>query len=65
MIIMKIKERTMCDFKLVMFEKGKKVMSSIFTRLGSSSSVPPQTPAFAGGAGIHGEKKSGGREKKK
>ena len=55
----------MCDLKRVMFKKGKKVMSSIFTRLGSSSSVPPQTPAFAGGAGIHGEKKSGGSEKKK
>lgn len=55
----------MCDNARVMLKKGKKVMSSIFTRFGSSSSVPQQTPAFAGGAGIHGEKKTGGREKKK
>jgi hypothetical protein len=57
----------MCNGKRVMdqLEKGKKVLNSIFTRFGTSNTVSPQTPAFAGGEGIHGEKKISNREKKK
>lgn len=54
----------MCDVQY-MVKKGTKAMSLIVTKFGFSSAVSRQTPAFAGGAGIHAEKKTGSREKKK
>ena len=46
-------------------EEGKKIMSSLFTRLGSSASVPAQAPAFAGSIGTHTDKKTDSRKEKK
>lgn len=46
-------------------EKGKKLMTSVFTRFASSNTTPGQTPAFAGNVRMQSDQKSGSCAKKK